>query len=65
MEGCRSKQMKLDKLTHPGCEDTAEDFRERDRKYGTVDVKVPAVVKLQPDDSAGARGHTTSGEHME
>jgi len=37
MERFRHKQMKLDKLTQPALEDTADYFRERDMKYGTFD----------------------------
>jgi len=44
MERFRQKQMKLDELTHPGWEDAADYFRERDKKYGTTELRVPAVV---------------------
>ena len=36
MERCRQKQMKLDELTRPGWEETADYIREGDKKYGTL-----------------------------
>jgi len=44
MERFRQKQMKFDELTQPGWEDAAYYFRERDKKYGTSEFRVPAVV---------------------
>jgi len=44
MESFRQKQMKLDELTEPGRKDAADYFRERDEKYGTTQLSVPAVV---------------------
>jgi len=35
MERFRQKQMKLDELTQPGLEETADYIREEDKKYGT------------------------------
>ena len=35
MEQIRQKQMKLDKLTQPGCEDEADYFCEWDKTYVT------------------------------
>jgi len=43
MESFRQNQMRLDELTQPGCGDAANYFCERDMKYGTADLKVPAV----------------------
>jgi hypothetical protein len=47
MESFRQKQMKVDELTQPGWEDAAEYFLERDKKYGTSELRVPAVVQHQ------------------
>jgi len=44
MESFRQTQMKLDELTQPGWEDAADYFREQDNKYGTSELRVPAVV---------------------
>jgi hypothetical protein len=64
-EKFRQKQMKLNKLTQPGWEDAADHFRERDKKYGTSELGVPAVVQLQTNDDAPASPPTTFGELME
>jgi len=45
MERFRQKQMKLDELTQLGWEDAADYFCERDKKYGTFELRVPAVVQ--------------------
>jgi hypothetical protein len=65
MESFRQKQMKLDELTQPGWEDAADSFRERDKKYGTSKLRVPAVVQQQTNDDAPAPPPTTFGELME
>jgi len=65
MESFRQKQMKLDKLTQPGWEDAADYFRERDKKYGTSELRVPAVVQPQTNNDAPAPPPTTFGELME
>jgi len=52
MERFRQKQMKLDEMTQPGWEDAANNFRERDKKYGTTELTVPAVVQPQTFDDA-------------
>jgi len=65
MERFRQKQMKLDDLTQPGWEDAADFFRERDEKYWTSELSVPAVVLPQTDDDAVAPVPTTLGELME
>jgi len=65
MESFRQKQMKLDELTKPGWEDAADYFRERDKKYGTAELRVPVVVQPQTNDDASAPPPTTFGEFME
>jgi len=45
MERFRQKQMKCDKLTQPGWEDAADYLRERNKKYGTSELRVPAGVQ--------------------
>jgi hypothetical protein len=65
MERFRQKPMKLDKLTQLGKEDTGDYFRERDNKYGTTELRVPAVVQLQTNNGAPAPLPTTFGELME
>jgi len=54
--------MKLDKLTEPGWGDAADYFRERDKKYGTSELNVPAIIKSQRDHVAAAPSPTTFGE---
>jgi hypothetical protein len=65
MESFRQKQMKLDELTEPGWEDAAEYFRLPDKKYGTAELRVLAVVQPGTDDDASARPATTFGQRME
>jgi len=65
MESFRLKQMRFDELTQPGWEDAADYFRERDMKYGTAELKVPAVFKPHRDTTAAAPSPTTFGEHMQ
>jgi len=57
--------MKLDEWTQPGWEDAADYFRERDMKYGTTELRVPAVVQPQTNDDAPAPLPATFGELME
>jgi hypothetical protein len=57
--------MKLDELTHPGWEDAADYFCERDKKYGTTELRVPAVVQPQTNDDTPAPPPATVGELME
>jgi len=57
--------MKLDEWTQPGWVDTADYFHERDEKYGTSDLRVPAVVDLESDDDAAAPALTTFGKLRE
>jgi len=65
MESVLQKQMKLDELTQPGSEDTADYFCERDKKYGTCELRVPAVIQQQTNDDIPAPLPTTFGELME
>jgi len=65
MERFRQKQMKLDELTQPAWEGAADYFRERDTKYGTTELRVPAVVQPQTNDNAPAPLSATFGELME
>ena len=65
MERFRQKQMKLDQLTQPGWEDAADFFCERDKKYGTFELRVRAVVQLPTNDDAPAPPATSFGELME
>jgi len=57
--------MKLDELTQPGWEDAADYFHERDKQYGTTELRVPAVVQPQTNDDAPAPPPATFGELME
>jgi len=57
--------MKLDELTQPGWEDAADYFRERDKKYGTTELRVLAGVQPQTNDDALAPQPATFGELME
>jgi hypothetical protein len=54
MESFRHKPMMLVKLTQPGWEDAADYFRELGKKYGTSELRVPAVVQQQTNDDAPA-----------
>jgi len=65
MENFRQKQMMLDELTQPGWGDAANYFRERDMKYGTAELNVPAVVPPQIDMTAASASPKTAGEHMQ
>jgi len=65
MESIRQRQMTLDKLAQPGLGDAANYFCERDMKYGTTELKVPAVVKPQTDTTAAKPSLTTFGELMQ
>jgi len=57
--------MKLDELTKPGCENAADYIRGCDRKYGTSELLVAAVVIAQTDDGPLAPQPTSFGECME
>jgi hypothetical protein len=65
MDSFQQKQLRLDELTQPGLGDAANYFHERDMKYGTAKLKVPAVVKPQKDMTAATTYPTTVGEHMQ
>jgi hypothetical protein len=57
--------MKVNALAHSGWEDAAIYIREREKKYGTSEMMVPAVVQPQTNDEAPRSPQTTLGEHME
>ena len=57
--------MKFDKVTQPGWEDAPDYFRERDKMYGTSELRVPAIVQQRPNDDAPLHPPTTSAELME
>jgi len=65
MESFGQKQMKLDELTQPGWADAADYFCERDKKYGTSELRVPAVVQQRTNDDAPAPPPTTFRDRME
>jgi len=65
MESFRQKEMRLDELTQPGWGDTTDYFRERDLKYETTELKVPAVVKPQTDTTAATPSPSPFGELMQ
>jgi hypothetical protein len=65
MERFRQKQMKLDEVTQPGWEDAANYLRERDKKYGTTELRVLAVVQPQTNDDPPPLLPATFGELME
>jgi len=64
MENFRQKQMRLDKLIQLGWGDMDDYCRERDMKYGTTELNVPAVRKPQTDSTAATPSPTTFGEPM-
>jgi hypothetical protein len=57
--------MKLDELTQLGWEDAADYFCEREMKYGTTELRVPAVVQPQTNHDAPAPLPATVGELIE
>jgi len=65
MERFGQKQMKLDELTQPGWDDAADYLSERDKKYGTTELRVPAVVRPPTKNDAPAPPPATFGELME
>ena len=65
MERFWQTQMKLHQLTQPGWGDTADYFHKKDEKYGTSDLKVPAVIRSKSDHVAAAPPLTTVGELLE
>jgi hypothetical protein len=54
--------VKFDELTQPGWEDAADYVRERDKKYGTSKLRVPAVVQPQTNHDAPPHQPTTLAE---
>jgi len=65
MQSFWQKQMRLDELTQPGWGDAANYFRERDMRYGTAELNVPAVVQPQIDTTTDTPFPITVGEHMQ
>jgi hypothetical protein len=65
MERFLGKQMKLDELTQPGWGDAADYFCEQDKRYGTTELKVRAVVKSHSDKDAAHPAPSLFGELME
>ena len=66
MERFRQKQMiMIDEMTQRGWGDVADYFRETNKKYGTTELKVPAVVQPQTADNAASSVLTTFGVPME
>jgi len=57
--------MKLDKLTQLEWGYAANYFCQRDKMYGSTELRVLEVVKLKIDDGAAAHAPTTFGERME
>jgi len=57
--------MKLDELTQPAWGDAAYNFRERDKEYGTTQLKVPAVIQPQTADDSVSSVPTTFGVLVE
>jgi len=64
-ERCRQKQMKLDELMQLVRGDTADYFRERDKKFWKIALKVPAIVQPQTADDAASSEPTTFSEPLE
>ena len=65
METVRQQQIKLDESTQSGWEDLGDYFCERDKNYGTTELKVPAVVEWQREEDATCFASMTFGEPME
>jgi len=65
METFCQKQMKLDELTQLGWKDVDNYFCKREKKYGTSELKVPAVIKSQTDHVAAAPSPISLGELLE
>jgi hypothetical protein len=61
----RQEQMKFDELTQPGWDNGADYFRERDPKYVTSELRVPAVIQPQTNDNALPHPPTTFAELLE
>jgi len=65
LESFRHNQVRLTELMQPGWRDTADDFRVRDLKYGTAEMRVPAVVKPQANMVVASPAPTILGELIE
>jgi hypothetical protein len=65
MESFWQWQMRFDESTQPGWRDTANDFRERDKKYGTAELQVPAVVKHQIDTTSATPSQSSVSEYIQ
>jgi len=65
MESYRQKHIRLDDLTQPELQDAVNHFWERDKKYETAELKVPAVVKPQIDTTAATPSLTTFRDYMQ
>ena len=63
-ERFRQKQMKLNQLMQPGWGDATDYLRDRDKKYGTTELKVPAVIQPQTADDTASYSPMTFGEPM-
>jgi hypothetical protein len=50
IERFRQKHMKVDELTHPGWDNATNSFCVGDKKYGTSELMVPAVIQQQTND---------------
>ena len=62
MERFRLKQMKLDELTQPGWEDTANYFHEGVKMYCISELRVQAVIQSQTKDDAAEPAPTSFGQ---
>jgi len=58
------EQMRLAELTQPGWRDAADNFGERDIKYGMIALQAAAVVKPQTDTTGASPSPTTIGVLM-
>jgi len=65
MEGIRQEKTKLDELTQAGWGDAADYCFERHKKYGTTELKFPAVVQPQTAGDAASSVPTTFSEPLE
>ena len=65
MERFQQKQKTIDELTQPEWGNAPDYFPERDQKYGTSELRVPAVVKLHTNDHVAEPAATTFGDLME
>jgi len=64
-ETIRLKQVRIEELTQLGWGDAADCLRVRHMRYGSADLKVPAVVKPQIDKSSVTPPPTTFGQLKE